>query len=322
MKRSLLIIALLINSVYAYSQDNIETYQEVMENIMTYFNDDNYQGIFDLCDENMQVAVPLENFTQQLKGLKSQIGRITQVSFIENSDLGYVFKVDHEVAPLEYVISLNDSNKIIGLRPRPFTARNIDIIERNTTKMNLPFNEEWFVLWGGTEVAKNYHVAYENQKYAYDIVMLQNGKSYKGDSKTNDNYFVFGKDIIAPCDAKVVQVITGVHDNIPGEMNPKQVTGNTVVIETEAKEYILFAHLKQGSVVVKEGQMLKQGDLIGHCGNSGNSSEPHLHLSLQNTISMFGATGGKLFFDKISVNGEVKEDYLPEKNDKIQNIKL
>lgn len=61
---------------------------------------------------------------------------------------------------------------------------------------------------------------------------------------------------------------------------------------------------------------------LGQCGNSGNTTEARLHLSLQNTIEMSGATGGKLFFDKILVNGEIKEDYLPVKNDNIQNIKL
>jgi len=167
---------------------------------------------------------------------------------------------------------------------------------------------------------KNYHVAHENQKYAYDILMIKDGASYKGDAKKNESYYVFGKDIIAPCDGKVVQVIKGIHDNIPGELNPAEATGNSVVIETAAKEYVLFAHMKQGTVAVEEGQEVKQGDLLGQCGNSGNTTEPHLHLSLQNTVSMFGATGGKLFFKELLVNGELKKDYLPEKGDKIKNI--
>jgi murein DD-endopeptidase MepM/ murein hydrolase activator NlpD len=106
---------------------------------------------------------------------------------------------------------------------------------------------------------------------------------------------------------------------MPGEMNPKQVTGNTIVLETKNKEYILFAHLKEKSIIVIEGQEVKQGDVLGQCGNSGNSSEAHLHLSLQNTKNMINATGGKLFFNKIQVNGKIKEDYIPVKNERIKN---
>ena len=110
------------------------------------------------------------------------------------------------------------------------------------------------------------------------------------------------------------------HDNIPGELNPAQLTGNMVTILTKNNEYILFAHLKEGTVAVEEGQEVKTGDLLGLCGNSGNTTEAHLHLSLQNQLEMMGATGGKLFFENILVNGEIKEDYLPERGDVVENI--
>ena len=194
------------------------------------------------------------------------------------------------------------------------------ILERNTTAMILPFKEEWFVFWGGTTVAQNYHVAYDDQKYAYDLLMVKDGASYQGDPLNNENYYVFGKDVIAPCDARVVKVINGVKDNIPGELNPEQLTGNTIVLETATREYLLFAHLKEGSIVVEEGNDLRQGDVMAQCGNSGNTTEPHLHLSLQNDIEMENSIGAKLYFSKIVVNGEIKEDYLPVKEDIIKNI--
>ncbi len=150
---------------------------------------------------------------------------------------------------------------------------------------------------------------------------MKDGKSFKTDGKSNNDYYVFGKNIISPCDAKVVKVITGVKDNIPGQLNPKQLTGNTIVLKTVNNEFIMLAHFKEKSILVKEGQQVKVGQLLGQCGNSGNSSEAHLHLSLQNVKELNAAAGGKLFFEKIKVNGEIKTDYLPVKNDKIQNIK-
>lgn len=299
-----------------------EAYTEAIESFKKHFNAQQYDSIHDLFADNMKKVITIEVLKQQMDGFHQMAGSFGDFSLLKSASMGKVFKVNHENSIWEYQIALNSNHQIIGLRPQPYTSPDLKIIERNTTKMILPFKEEWFVFWGGVNVTQNYHVAHQNQKYAYDILMMKNGSSYKGDPKENKNYYVFGKDIIAPCDAKVVKVITGVKDNIPGELNPAQLTGNTVVLETGLKEYVLFAHLKQGSVVVKEGQLVKQGDLLGKCGNSGNTTEPHLHLSLQNQVEMFGATGGKIFFDKILVNGEIKEDYLPVKNDKIQNVKL
>ncbi|MEZ4796781.1 MAG: peptidoglycan DD-metalloendopeptidase family protein [Flavobacteriaceae bacterium] len=315
-------LLLIIFPMVCFSQSESDNYLKAIEAYKLYYNSHSYDSLYNMFAQEMQKAISLEVLKQQMDGLHQQIGAVGDISFIEDVNGVKIYKVNHESMVMEYSIVLNSNNQITGLRPQQYRDRSIKVIERNTTKMILPFKEEWFVFWGGTEVTQNYHVAYPNQKYAYDIMMVKDGKSYKGDPKKNESYYVFGKEIIAPCEAKVVKVITGVHDNIPGELNPQQLTGNTVVLETQNKEYLLFAHLKLGSVNVEEGQMVKQGDLLGQCGNSGNTTEAHLHLSLQNTIEMSEATGGKLFFDKILVNGEIKEDYLPVKNDKIQNIKL
>ncbi len=194
------------------------------------------------------------------------------------------------------------------------------ILKRNTTKMIWPFKEEAFVFWGGTKVEQNKHMADINQQYALDILMVANGAPYEGDAKQNSSYFIFGKEIMAPCNAKVVKVIRGVKDNIPGIENKKDISGNTIVLETTNKEYLLFAHLKENSIKIKEGDEVKKGQVIAQCGNSGNSTMAHLHLQLQNTVELLEATGAKLYFDEIVVNGSIKKDYFPVKEDFIKNI--
>jgi len=67
------------------------------------------------------------------------------------------------------------------------------------------------------------------------------------------------------------------------------------------------------------GQKVKKGELIGLCGNSGNSSEAHLHFHIQNVEDINKATGAKCYFDEIIVNGKLKNDYSPVKSDKIEN---
>ncbi len=117
---------------------------------------------------------------------------------------------------------------------------------------------------------------------------------------------------------EVVLVVDGVKDNIPGVLNPIYIPGNTVIIKTATGEYAFFAHFKQHSIVVKQGQKVSTGALLGLCGNSGNSSEAHLHFHLQNVEDMTKATGVKCYFDQLKVNGVLKSDYSPVKGEKIE----
>ena len=320
MKKRFFII-LLFCSVLSFSQEK-ENYKKVAAQFMELYNKEDYKAIFEMFDTNMKKALPLEKTLLFFQNNIAPAGKIKSMEFLKLRSTAHVYKTTMDSAILDFTISLDAENKINGFfaalhQPESTGPK----LERNTTKMQLPFHEEWTVVWGGTTVEQNYHVAYNNQKYAYDILMVENGKSFKTDGKSNEDYYVFGKEVFSPCNAKVVEVITGVKDNIPGRLNPQQLTGNTVVLKTTDGEFILMAHFKEKTIVVKEGDQVKAGQLLGQCGNSGNSSEPHLHISLQNVKNMLEATGGKLFFDKIKVNGEIKEDYLPVKNDKIQNIK-
>jgi murein DD-endopeptidase MepM/ murein hydrolase activator NlpD len=115
-------------------------------------------------------------------------------------------------------------------------------------------------------------------------------------------------------------VVDGVKDNVPGVLNPIYIPGNTVIIKTNNGEYAFFAHFKQHSIVVKQGQKISAGTLLGFCGNSGNSSEPHLHFHLQNVEDMTKATGIKCYFEQLKANGDLKSDYSPVKGDKIKAV--
>jgi murein DD-endopeptidase MepM/ murein hydrolase activator NlpD len=231
----------------------------------------------------------------------------------------HVYRVVFDKSVADLTVTLSPESKINGLLISRPMSLGIPLLERNTTIMSLPFNGEWFVYWGGVTEVQNYHVKEVTQQYAYDIMKVKDGASYVGDPLLNESYFAFGEDIIAPCDARVVTVIDGVPDNIPGEMNPQQLTGNTIVLQTDNEEYLLMAHLMKGSIVVQEGQDIRKGEILAKCGNSGNSTEPHLHLSLQNAAEMEESIGAKLYFDRIEVNGEIRLDYLPVKEDFISN---
>jgi murein DD-endopeptidase MepM/ murein hydrolase activator NlpD len=269
----------------------------------------------------MKSALPIEKTTDFLKGLKTQAGKIEKREFIKYENGTYAsYKTNFERALFSVNISLNKSGKINGLFVKPFKESNLPKLERNKTNLILPFKGEWTVFWGGDTKELNYHVESEAQKNAFDIVITdKNGKSFKTDGKTNEDYYAFGKELIAPCDAEVVLSVDGIKDNIPGELNPIYIPGNTVILKTKNDEFLFFAHFKQNSIVVKQGQKVKQGELLGLCGNSGNSSEAHLHYHIQNIEDMNKATGAKSYFFEIFVNGELKKDYSPIKGEKVKN---
>ncbi|MCB0399365.1 MAG: peptidoglycan DD-metalloendopeptidase family protein [Winogradskyella sp.] len=316
MKQDLSVIFLLLVtlSVSAQRHDNIQ------KAFVEHYNVSNTEGIFNMFNTEMQNFLPLSKTVDFIEAMITQAGEILHTEFIKQNGNVAQYKVSFQKAVFTMQLSLDQDNKINGLRFIPFTDTSKPMLKRNITKLILPFKGEWTVIWGGDTKDLNYHVDVESQKGAFDMVITnKEGNSFRTDGKTNEDYYAFGKELIAPCNAEVVMVVDGIKDNVPGEMNPIYIPGNTVVLKTDNNEYLFFAHLKQHSIVVRQGQKLKQGDLLGLCGNSGNSSEPHLHFHIQNVEEMYKATGVKCYFDSIMVNDQLEKEYSPIQNDKVKN---
>jgi murein DD-endopeptidase MepM/ murein hydrolase activator NlpD len=320
MKKCLFLItlSLILNNLTA--QTELGTYKAVAGRFENFYNAERYDSIFSLFSSEMKGFLPEAKTATVLGSIKTSAGKITRREFLKYQDSYAVYKTKFERGIMTVNISIDNNEKINGLYFKPFTEENLPKLERNSTKLILPFKDEWFVFWGGDTKELNYHVESAAQKNAFDFVIKDEaGKSFKTDGQKNEDYYVFGREIISPCDAEVMQAVDGVKDNKPGELNPIYLPGNSVILKTEKNEFMLLAHFKQGSVKVRQGDKIKQGQLLGLCGNSGNSSEPHLHFHIQNVENMNIATGVKCYFDKINVNGQVKTDYSPIKNDRIKN---
>ncbi|WP_053002322.1 M23 family metallopeptidase [Kordia jejudonensis] len=163
------------------------------------------------------------------------------------------------------------------------------------TNLELPFEEEWFVVNGGKthrEGAHHFTSRGAGERYAIDFLMvkdtiLENGVvrkiHYSGDWRQNENHYCFGKRLNAPASGKIVKVVNDVEDNIPSNINSDQPGGNYIQIDHINGETSILAHLKKGSIIVAEGDFVVQGQEIGQVGNSGASDTPHLHYQLQGT---------------------------------------
>ena len=210
-------------------------------------------------------------------------------------------------------IVLDAQDKIAGLWLLPHIPRELPTVEKHQTSLALPFNGKWSVFWGGDTIELNQHFNTPNQKYALDLLIVgPNSKTHKTDGKKNTDFYAFGKEVLACADGIVTDVITGVRDNRPGSMNPYSALGNAVFIQHQENEISVIAHLKFDSTKVKVGDKVKTGQVIGLCGNSGNSSEPHIHFHLQNTPVIQDGSGIKCRFEKVLVEEKSTQELLKE----------
>lgn len=187
------------------------------------------------------------------------------------------------------------------------------------TALELPFDEEWWVFWGGRSVSENYHAAYKVQRFALDIVQRVNGSTHTGNGSQNEDYHCFGKQLNAPGNGKIVTVMNSVPDNIPGQFNADVPEGNHVIIDHENGEFSMLAHFKEESIVVSVGDVVTKGQELGKAGNSGNSSEPHLHYQLQTTANPMNGEGLPSQFLNYYADETFVENGEPVRNQYIRN---
>lgn len=124
-----------------------------------------------------------------------------------------------------------------------------------------------------------------------------------------ERYTSFGTPLLAPCGGRVAIVVDGVPDNQVPTMNRDQMAGNFLAIDC-GEFYLVMAHFRQGSIQVAEGQMVEPGDYLGELGNSGNSSEPHLHIHAQLGLPEEAPLGGEPI--ALTINGR-----FPVRNDRL-----
>ncbi|MEI3895474.1 MULTISPECIES: M23 family metallopeptidase [Bacillus] len=163
--------------------------------------------------------------------------------------------------------------------------------------VRFPLNERALVGWGGDRLETNYHVIKPNERWAYDILIPP------AEVKSNklEDYGIFGAKVMAPASGTVVSINNNDHDLVPGSDNFQSMAGNHIYLRVdETGTFLILAHLKEGSIKVKEGQHVNEGEVLAQVGNSGSSSEPHLHIHHQrqdpSKVSMFFAEGLPLYF--------------------------
>lgn len=124
---------------------------------------------------------------------------------------------------------------------------------------------------------------YLSQRFAIDWERIDaQNRIVTGDVSNPENYAIYGLPIHAVADARVSSMTDGLANSPPGKLPPglpiTDADGNHVVLDLGDGRFVLYAHMKPGSVRVRTGQRVRRGDVLGLVGTSGNSSEPHVHV--------------------------------------------
>jgi hypothetical protein len=167
------------------------------------------------------------------------------------------------------------------------------------------------------------------QRLAIDWLKLgSDQKSFAGDKKDNNSYHAYGEHVLAVTDSVVAATKDGIPENVPGARSRavpvtlETIGGNFVVLDIGEGHYAFYAHLQPGSLRVTVGERVRRGQVLGLLGNSGNSTEPHLHFHVSDRKSPLGSEGIPYVLDSFELlsgaDPSHRKNELPLRNDRVQ----
>jgi urea transporter/murein DD-endopeptidase MepM/ murein hydrolase activator NlpD len=186
-------------------------------------------------------------------------------------------------------------------------------------QLQLPFLGEWYVSQG-------YDGAYTHLNEwgkALDFkIKDENDKTFRSNGAICEDYYCYGKPVLAAGDGVVEFVNCSLPDNEPGTVDTLNNWGNTIIIRHLNGLYTQISHLKKDSAKFKVGDIVKAGDIVASCGNSGRSPEPHIHFQVQFS-NIVGAKTAEYplssFFNHIENKNKLRLFAIPSENSVISN---
>lgn len=195
-----------------------------------------------------------------------------------------------------------------------------------------PVTGEWYALNGPADKVPSHGVRFLGQEYAIDVFIDSEERPtspWWPLMSRNEAFPAFGQPLLAPADADVVHVEDGARDHLSRgtyagllylcleglvrqALGARRILGNHVVLDLGGGVYALYAHLRQGSAHVRAGEKVRAGQVLAECGNSGNSSEPHLHFQLMDAPDPRLAVGAPFTWTGVGVPANGAAFHVPE----------
>ncbi len=186
------------------------------------------------------------------------------------------------------------------------------------TTVQLPFSGKWTVYQDFD--AEWTHKG--NWKYAYDFIITDgDGKSYKNNGDLLEDYYCFKKPVLSPVRGRVVKVVNDLEDMQIGKVDKINNWGNLVIIKDDRGFFVELSHFAQDSIKVSEGDWVERSSMLGLCGNSGYSPQPHIHIQVQQTDSIGAHTIEFSFINYIEEEKFYSND-LPTLNKAVEPLHI
>ena len=199
-------------------------------------------------------------------------------------------------------------------------------VRAQPVQMQLPVTGRWVALNSPANRVPSHGSHAYGQTYALDLVheppdrprpAFGSGPGFRPPSE----FPAFGQPVLAPADAVVVRVRDRARDHrsrnswvgigylliegmVREVLGPGRILGNHIVLDLGNGVYAALAHLRRASARVKTGDPVQAGQHLADCGNSGNSTEPHLHVELMDHPWVTVAAGLPVEFESYQVDGQ------------------
>jgi hypothetical protein len=208
--------------------------------------------------------------------------------------------------------------------PIRYLAAPWDLSERTPVALGPPLaGDRWVVMNGCCSLRGAHRGAVlpvdgelrDAQRFAIDWMRIDaQGKLVSGDPARVESFLGYDQPVLAVADATVTEVEDGLDDQLPGSLpDPATITvqnidGNHVILDLGGGLYVFYAHLKKGSLRVKQGDRVRRGQEMARIGNTGNTSAPHLHLHVMTTPSALASDGLPYVFEAFTLAGMLDAD--------------
>jgi hypothetical protein len=230
--------------------------------------------------------------------------------------------LDHEID-----VKLGDAFDEVAARgPRVAVAREV-------VPVGPPLRGEWTAVNGPSNDSLHRRAllavggrATIDQRFAIDWLRVgRDDRSFAGDPKTNASHLGYGAEALAVADGVVAATKDGIPENVPGldsravPITLETIRGNFVTVDVGGGRFATYCHLQPGSLRAKTGDRVRRGQTLGLVGNSGNSTEPHLHFQVSDGPSL-GSEGIPYVFDRWEIRRgsgprEPRRNELPTENE-------
>jgi len=274
----------------------------VAEDLVDAMQQRKYWQIHEMFSVEEQGKLTKEETREAFINVRKKVGDVQYLDYpwLRPPDTA-IFPVTFKKQLLGLKLMLSEKDQITGLWVLPYAEAFPDL-GPHQTRLTLPYDGRWQVLWGGPTEKNNRYYGSRARRYALEFVIADRyGKDYQEDGKRNEDYFCFGRPVLAPAAGTVIKVINGLEDNKPHRASSYSSYGNAVIIQHLTNEVSVIGHLKLDSIVVKEGDTVRARQPIGRCGNSGDSIVPSIYYHLQNSPFILSGSGYRLVFRKVLV---------------------